>query len=290
MALKRLFKRVRKVVKKVAVPLLVVGAVAFTAGAALGLPSMAGGWGGAVSGALGKVGITGASTIGKVLVGAATQAGYGAVIGGVTSMATGGKFMDGATKGAMLGAVTGGFMGGMGMQTDPLAKAFGGGATPPGGDVIMSTKGALPGATGSQGLMQNPQFLETVGAQAAGVAPPLGAVAPAGGGGGFWDYLKSPAGSTLAGSVISGAATGIGSYMEGQQASKDADKQYERLIGANRGLRYGAAMAPTMTADSFPRAATPASATVAQAAPGKGRYEYDPSVGRIVYRSTEGMA
>lgn len=97
-AVKKVFKPIVKVVKKIAVPLLIAGAVILTGGAALGvLP--------AVGTVLGSIGISG--TLGTVLTGAVTSAGWGAVIGGATSALTGGSFMDGVKQGALVGGITG---------------------------------------------------------------------------------------------------------------------------------------------------------------------------------------
>lgn len=118
-AAKKVFKKVTNVAKRVAPVALAVGAVAFTAGAALGLPAMAGGWGGAISGLTSSLGLGQGLT--SILTGALTQAGYGAALGAGISALGGGDPMQGALYGGLGGAATGGLMGAAGYGTDPLA-------------------------------------------------------------------------------------------------------------------------------------------------------------------------
>src|SRR5690348_12280713 len=104
----KIFKPLAKVAKKVLPAALAIGAIVFTAGAAMGaLPS----WGTAVSGFMGSLGLDSGGLLGRTLIGAVTQAGYGAVIGGATSALTGGKFENGLLIGAAGGALSGGAMG-----------------------------------------------------------------------------------------------------------------------------------------------------------------------------------
>ena len=124
---KKVFKKVGKAARKVLPIALGVGAVVFTAGAALGVGSMAGGWGAAVGKLTSGFGMSG--TLGNIVTGAVTQAGYGAAMGAATSAITGGDIGDGAFYGAATGAATGGISGALGWQTDPLANAFDGGNT-----------------------------------------------------------------------------------------------------------------------------------------------------------------
>ena len=68
-------------------------------------------------------------TLGNIVTGAVTQAGYGAAMGAATSAITGGDIGDGAFYGAAAGTATGRVSGALGWQTDPLANAFDGGNT-----------------------------------------------------------------------------------------------------------------------------------------------------------------
>lgn len=159
------FERVLKTVKKVAPIVLGAATIFFTAGAALGIPGTAGGWGGAVSSLVETVGLDG--VLGNALTGAITQAGYGAAMGGMVSALGGGDVSDGAGIGALAGAATGGTMGALGMQTDPLAGAFE-------DDPPVTAQGAgttNPPATNSVGSDQMPLSS----AQAAAVDKPLAA-------------------------------------------------------------------------------------------------------------------
>jgi hypothetical protein len=163
---KKVFKTVGKVFKKIAAPVLAVAGIVFTAGAALGIPILAGGLGGAVNAGLGALGINTAGTVGSTLAGAITHAGYGAALGGVTSAVTGGDFMKGAAMGALGGAVTGGvggFMKGMAPATatqaatmssrslpvngvSPMPRPTGTGVAAP---IVEGAASAGPAATGT---------------------------------------------------------------------------------------------------------------------------------------------
>lgn len=116
----KIFKKVAKVAKKVLPVALGVGALVFTAGAAMGVPSMQGGWGAAMSSLTKSMGATGA--LQNVLTGALTQAGYGAVLGAGTAAVMGKDALTGAGYGALGGAATGGVMGAMNLGTDPLSN------------------------------------------------------------------------------------------------------------------------------------------------------------------------
>lgn len=289
MSIGRVFRRVGKALKKVAGPALAIGAIAFTAGAALGLPAMAGGWGGAVSGALGKVGLSSSSVMGRVLVGAVTQAGYGAAIGGVAAAATGGDITDGTSKGALAGGLSGGIMGAMGMGTDPLARAFGQGGdiTAPAASNTLASPvgGAMPAMAEGTGL-----YAAAGGAAPGAMAPSLpvagGPAAAAGTGPGWLNNLTGNSGlMTLAGNALAGIGSGGADKLAAderfrlQQAGFDFERDMRgELVAANDGIRdYGQPLPATMNARAVGPTAAPAV--------GKGRYEYDPALGRIVYKT-----
>ena len=107
--IKKAFKKVGEIVKKIAAPVLAAGAIFLTGGAALGLGAAgAAGAGGAAA----TAGGLGSGIIGSVLTQAAKQAAVGALAGGVISEVSGGSFSTGAKAGAITGAVRGGLMGG----------------------------------------------------------------------------------------------------------------------------------------------------------------------------------
>ncbi len=124
--IKKVFKKVVKVVKKIAPVVLAAAAIYFTAGAAMGVGGPTAG-----SALASSMGLTG--TLGGVVSGAVTQAGYGALIGGTLSKAQGGSFSEGAKAGALGGMVTGGISGGI--------NPAGAGVTP-----AAPTSGIDPGA------------------------------------------------------------------------------------------------------------------------------------------------
>lgn len=229
---KKAFKKVGKVAKKVAPIALAAGAAYFTGGAALGLAGTAGGWGAAASSAVSSLGATG--TLGSVLTGAATQAGYGALAGAGISAVTGGNVSKGMRTGAMTGAVTGGVSGGMAprMPTggDPTAAGRAGERTVTGmgGENLGTIPAPRPTEGASGGLLSN--------------APG----ASGGGGSGFLGkggWLERN--QTLAGHVVSGVGQGL---MTGAEADAERDLLRERhkltrqnYEGADPGARYRSA-------------------------------------------------
>lgn len=114
-ALGKVFRKVVPGLKKILPAGLALGALVFTAGAALGsLPT----WGSAISQTAAKLGLGEGLT--NILTGAVTQAGYGAALGAAGAAITGGKVDKGALLGALTGAITGGVSGAAGWETDPL--------------------------------------------------------------------------------------------------------------------------------------------------------------------------
>jgi hypothetical protein len=138
-----------------------VAAVVFTAGAAIpaiGAIVGTGGLSGAVGGLLSSVGIEASSTLGAVLTGAVTDAGFGSVIGAAGAAITGGNIMKGAETGMMTGAVAGG-VGGLltggtaasALQAPDIAKEVGTQTVSASAPTIAAdgTVGAADGLTGS---------------------------------------------------------------------------------------------------------------------------------------------
>lgn len=168
----KVFKKVVKVVKKVALPALMIGAVVLTGGAALGvLPAL-----GTMVGGLGlSAGLT------SILTGAISTGALGAVGG----FLTGG--MKGAKKGFLMGAATGGLLGGLGVT--------GANGILGGGKAAVSTAGHEAAHAASSGLVQSSGLAQAISSpfpsvfqgaasatlpSAAGVAPAVAsAAAPA---------------------------------------------------------------------------------------------------------------
>jgi hypothetical protein len=257
------FRKVGEIVRKVAMPLLAVGAIVFTGGAALGLAPFAGGWGAAVAGGLGKLGISASSAIGSTLIGAGTQAGYGAAIGGVGAALTGQDISKGATLGGLAGAVTGGLGGAMNAATSMPGK------------VTMSSRGLNPGA----GPMPRPDAAASnaanagaasVGGASAGAAGDVAAAVtkPEGGGllGGFLDRRT-------VGELVAGAGRGLLTGM----AANDAGKSDEMKIYGKVAKSY---TMPDSVYDTMP------GPDQARPTPrekwGRKRWRYDPDQKRIV--------
>lgn len=295
---KKVFKKAVKVIKKVAPIVLAAAAVYFTAGAALGVSGAAGGWGAAATKLTSSIGLNG--TLGKIITGAVTQAGYGAAIGAATSAVTGGDIMDGMQRGALTGAVTGGVTGGLGFETDPLKGAF--------DDKITGGVGqeALTGSAGTDtlntGVSGSPSGFEASGGDPFGTISGDGIVTRglAGGGpsaappsvsagadSGFLDNVFAKGGwlernQGLAGGVIKGVGEGLVRGLAAQDQSEAYAERF-RQMGDNyrspsvRGLAsggsvyqpaYDASRNPTV-AQKFDRAAFPY------------RYEFNQQTGRV---------
>jgi hypothetical protein len=250
------FKKIVKSPAKLIASILAVGAIVFTAGAALGLAPLAGGWGGAVAGVFGTN-----STIGSVLTGAVTQAGYGAAIGGVVSAATGGDFGSGAAQGAVVGGIGGALMGGMGMGTDIFASGAGAGGAP----TAASGAGAAPQAAG---VAQS--GVASAGASVGGVAP------AAGGATGLGSILSSP----VIGNAIAGGAQGLMTGLAAKDQAKAADKEQKRKTDSY-----------TLAADNMDK--SPLNDPTVRPKPGEafaqqdaGKYVFNRDTGQIEYQPT----
>lgn len=181
-----------KIIRKVAIGALMVGAVVMTGGAALGvLPSM-----GAMVGSLGlSAGLTTALT-GAISTGA---------VGAVGGFLQGG--FKGATKGFLMGAATGGVMGGLGML-GPNGLIGGGKAL---------AGGIAPGGSGLSSV--GPSFANATLA-APTTAPALGLAAPGMASGGIGAGLSS-VGPSFAGAAapVASAAAPLASAMPNVAAS-----------------------------------------------------------------------
>lgn len=219
-SVKKVFKKVAKVVKVVAPIAVTAGALIFSAGSAMGISAFSGGWGGAVGNLMRSAGITG--TLGNVLTGAITQAGYGGIVG-LVGGAVAGDPMKGMQYGSAAGAVTGAATGAL--QSVPTATQPG---TPQQG-----RGGLMTGAPGVQGTAAVPSPIPA----APTPAPPgmsyQTAAAPSVGSGAL-DFLSNNQ------EMIGGLMTGLGqSLVSGddaeaaEKAAMERDQEQRDWISAN---------------------------------------------------------
>jgi hypothetical protein len=215
------FKSVGKIVKKVALPALAIGAVIATGGAAIGaLPALGG-----AGGILASVGIKGA------LAGVITSAAKAATFGAIGSAITGGD----PIKGATMGLVTGGVLGGIGalaggaggtagaLTTEMARSNIATGLNTIQGGAQAAAAGApiaLGGAAGGIGAAAAPTIAATAGAPvAAGMTP----VAGAAGGGGILGFMNNN--PIIAGQMIQG----IGGGLMANERAKAEERDIRRI-------------------------------------------------------------
>lgn len=275
-------------VKKVALPVLAIGAVVLTGGAALGvLPAT-----GALSGVGGLASSLGLSSgLTSVLTTAATSA----TIGAVGSALTGGNIIKGATGGFVAGAALGGVsaaLGGAAKAGTAAADAASSGASgagnaastfaervasAPGLDVIsngslsgsgLASRGlgsALGGSAASSGLAA------ATGAGGGVLAPVVASAAPVTSGSGILGFINSNP-------VVSGMALqGLGQGMLAREQSKEAQRNRD-AIAANYADTSGL---PTYSSPNG-GLGQPNAADVFNAAIYAGKKAvYDPSTGRV---------
>ncbi len=169
-AIGKVFKGIVKVVKKVALPALMIGAVVLTGGAALGaLPAL-----GTI---LGSIGISGG--LAAALGGAISAGAIGAGVGGLTAAVTGGNILKGATRGFVGGAITGGLMGAAGLvSANGLLSDFGIGSQAAHINGLKAVGAAIPKSlvTPTTGLLSG--GIQNVDIPASAVAKMPGSVAP----------------------------------------------------------------------------------------------------------------
>lgn len=241
-AVGKVFKKVVKVVKKVAIPALMIGAVVMTGGAALGaLPAM--------GTMLGSIGISG--TLASVLGGAISMGAVGAVTGGLGAAVTGGNPWKAAQGGFLAGAATGGVLGAAGVigangvfgANGILGMGQGAGATPlgAGGASIMGPAGqAMPAAAQIAGGGGIPITAAQAHAMTAGVvgAPAAAGTAAATAGGGLGGLLGANAPALLqgAGQIISGFSKGAMADKQLNAQKEEDQAEYDR-ISFNYGYR-----------------------------------------------------
>jgi hypothetical protein len=172
----KVFKKVVDVGIKIAPYALAAAAIYYTAGAALGVPALAGGWG-AAAGGLGTTLAGGSGVLASTLGGAITTAGYGALAGGAGSLLTGGKLSQGLTMGALVGGATGGLLGaatapaatGTGLAGGAGEDTLAGGADiAAGGAPAVAAPAANPGILGQGGWVERNPILAGLAVQGIG--------------------------------------------------------------------------------------------------------------------------
>ncbi len=195
--IKKVFRKVVKVVKRVALPALAIAGVVLTGGAALGVFGAAG-----LSGALGSLGLS--AGLSSVLTTAAT----GATIGAVGSAITGGNIL----KGASTGFLVGGAAGGLGQLLSPAAGAAGkvGNAFKAGESISKVPVEGL----GAGGAISHASSVATPVASAASTPWYLGSPSPAGASTvGAATKSLAPVAAPTAGTSTS-ALGGLGSFIQ----------------------------------------------------------------------------
>lgn len=236
----KVFRKVAEVGIKIAPYALAAGAIYFTAGAALGVPALAGGWGGAVSGLVSQLGA--GSVLSGVLTGAITTAGYGAVAGGAMSLLTGGDLTKGMQTGALAGGVGGGIAGGLGagLAAAPGAAAAPSAAASAGPGVATHAPTALTVAEGGGiGVLGGGAAAPSAAAGGVAAAGAGGAAAPAATGGGLFSaggWLERN--GALVGPVLTGLGQGYLSGAEADDTQKillERDERQRQAIAENYG-------------------------------------------------------
>lgn len=224
------FKKVVRVVKKVAVPALVIGAAVLTGGAALGLalPSIGG-----VASSLGL----------GALAPALTAAGQGALVGGGLAAVTGGNVLKGATAGFL----TAGAMSGVSSALTPAASGAGSSAGGAAGNAASGAaqSGAGSGFAASSAATAPSNISDIVAAATGNTAPSIGGAATtaaAGGaassGGGFLSGIGDFVGSNpiVAGQLISGVGAGLAANEERKAIRKQREEDRAAIEANYAGL------------------------------------------------------
>lgn len=222
--IKKTFKKVVKVIKKIALPALAIGAVVLTGGAALGVLPALGGAGGMLA-SLG---------IGPALTGVLSSAATGATIGAGGALLTGGNIVKGATRGMIGGAVVGGIGAAMGpaaTAANAASNAAGTAGTGAGtaiapisasGQSVSALRAA--GGIGSGGMspLASPVLSSGLPSSVASLAP--GNVASSAGGSlsrVFGMMERNPM-------LTAGLVQGIGSGLSASAQARDARRQQEQ--------------------------------------------------------------
>ena len=246
-AIGKTFKKVAKVVKKFALPILAIAAVGLTGGAALGLLPAIGGAGG-LGAAIG---------LSPALTGIISSAATSATIGAVGSAVTGGNIVKGATA----GLVAGGAVGAAGALLGPASAAartasVASGAAGAGAPVPAVTAGGI--GSGISGATSAIPAVSAAASPAAGI------------GSGIMGFVeRNP---MLAGQVINGIGSGLLASEQAKEQRK-ADARDQANYSGYNGLNLG--NSPVLGASTVPGSASPS---------GGGFITYDAATGRFITR------
>jgi hypothetical protein len=236
----KVFKKVVKVVKKIALPALAIGAVVLTGGAALGLLPALGGAGGLLA----SVGIKGA------LAGILTSAAKAATFGALGAIVMGKNPIKGATMGFITGGVLGGLgaafggAGGAGAAAGTAGNAAGtAGAA---GGAGAASQGALTAAANAAGLpsgaistIPGVASAGTTGLGLAATAPVVASAAPVASSG-----ILGQAGNflsqnqVLAGSLVQGLGSGLAAKQDAKERRRESDAVRASYAGIDQGLYF----------------------------------------------------
>ena len=250
-AIGKVFKKVVKVVVKVAPFALAAAAVVFTGGAALGiLPTFAT----AVGGLVGSLGV--GSALAPILTGAVVNAGFGAAAG----------FVLGGKQGMKMGAITGGLLGGIGGALGGAGGAAAGATSNASLNALTNSTNAILGAGASATPAMAGGFsgLSTIAPAAAAAAS--GSPITSG-------LLSNPM-------VLSQAIQGVGSGLTASAQSKaqrEAAAAEQARINSNYQIGSGLMAAINDNTQQTPQTYTP---------PPTGQWVYDPRLGRLVRAQT----
>lgn len=290
----KVFKKVVKAVVKWAPVILAVGAVVFTAGAALGaLPA----WGTAISSVTSSLGLSSGLT--SVLTGAVTQAGFGAAIGAAGAAVTGKDIFKGAGLGAAAGAVTGGITGFMSAPAAAAAPAAGAApaTTLPGTGTgllpaSLDAAGAAPGALATanpatfSGTLPAAGVTSPLPAAAASAAPAAAAAAPGAASTGLLGWAN--ANPVIAGGAISGIGNALASFSTAGEGAKERAAE-RRVIADNYDLGGGTGLLQPRTGErTDPNAPLPSNRYDPPSY--NGQFQYDATKGKVVFVPNEGAA
>lgn len=232
--IKKVFRKVAKVVKKIGLPLLAIGAVVLTGGAALGvLP--------ALGTSLGSLGL------GTALTGVLTTAAKGAAFGALGGLITGKNPIKSATSGLLTGALFGGAGQLLGGASSAAASA-GGGLTPaaaggaipidPSGVVTLGSGAAPQALTASSQLFGGASsgFGGGLGGAASAIAPTVSTAIPSafvaaqsggGGLGGIGGWLsRNP---VVGGQLIQGLGGGLMANDQAKERRREEERRYARI-------------------------------------------------------------
>jgi len=300
-AIGKVFKGIVNVVKKIALPVLAIGAVILTGGAALGVLPALGGTGGLLA----SVGIKGA--LASILTTAASAATFGAVGAAIT----GGNIIKGATSGFMAGALMGGVgaaMGGLGGTAQTAAQgaqqvSATGAMTPAQAQAAMTSSGTLEAGTA---IGKMPSLVDTsIGLGGTGASS--GLAAASGAGSGVLAPVASSAGSLISsapavssggglggafGRVLGGVGTfaeknpilfgnlvsGVGQGIMANEAAKERRREQERIAASYDGI---GSVLPTYDGSGglgMPQASTVFNSSIYQGQ----KVSVDPRTGQLV--------